>query len=160
MLFCLAAFDTNSFLKKPATVSNIPAPPITYCFLYLLLATITFYYYNNNIIFLYSFLFIDPVLNNSSHILTISFLTPVLNSAKLAIRRDNISTHALGTCGITIATPLPNFAYQISLIIFLYFWLFDDLGLLGYFACFIAFVAYRISAYSSRSYSFVRIGHR
>src|SRR6218665_155110 len=24
---CLAAFDTNSFLKKPATVSNIPAPP-------------------------------------------------------------------------------------------------------------------------------------
>src|SRR6218665_71683 len=38
---CLAAFDTNSFLKKPATVSNIPAPPITYCFLYLLLATIS-----------------------------------------------------------------------------------------------------------------------
>src|SRR6218665_3568881 len=38
---CLAAFDTNSFLKKPDTVSNIPAPPITCCFLYLLLATIS-----------------------------------------------------------------------------------------------------------------------
>src|SRR6218665_844492 len=96
---CLTAFDTNSFLKKPATVSNIPPPPIT-------------------------FLFIDPVLSNSSHILTISFLTPVLPAAKLAIRRDNISTNALGSCGITIATPLPTFASQIGLIIFLYFWLF------------------------------------
>src|SRR6218665_2495652 len=121
---------------------------VSYTFFWQLSA---FYYYNNNIIFLYSFLFIDKVLNNSSHILTISFLIPVLPAAKLAIRRDNISTNALGSCGITIATPLPTFASQIGLIICLYFWLFDDLGLLELFGCLIAFVTCRISAYSSRS---------
>src|SRR6218665_2946888 len=75
----------------------------------------------------------------------------VLPAAKLAIRRDNISTNALGSCGITMATPLPTFVSQIGLIICLYFWLFDDLGLLGLFGCLIAFVICRISAYSFRS---------
>ena len=70
-----AAIYVIRFLKQFTTLSNIPDPPMMYCFLYF--RFVTFSIFNNSILFLLFIIFIanmPPCLCSSSHMLPISFL--------------------------------------------------------------------------------------